>query len=276
MLPLIFRRPDALVGAALLAAALVLIAPAARADTVTLGALKDTTVFQNNVNNSSGGSPGLFAGTNGMTSPRRALIQFDIAAALPAGAIITDVQFRLVLGQIAGNAAQATRTISLFGVSADWGEGTLGTSNSLGGTGQGSPAAAGDATWNARMFGSTLWNTPGGDFNPTARATLTLTNATVGTAFTWTSTGLVNDVQTWLNTPAANHGWELINADETVAQTLLGFYSREGTGAAGSAAALPQLTVSFVPEPGPATCLFAVALAGIVWHRAARRPAARC
>ncbi len=40
------------------------------ADMVTLGSVKDTTIFQNNVNNSSGGSPGLFAGTNGTGSPR--------------------------------------------------------------------------------------------------------------------------------------------------------------------------------------------------------------
>src|SRR5262245_57590830 len=71
--------------------------------TITIGASKDVTIFQNNVNNSSGGGYGLFAGTNGTGSPRRALIDFDIAGNLPAGATIQSVQLTLILGQVAGS-----------------------------------------------------------------------------------------------------------------------------------------------------------------------------
>ena len=72
---------------------------------VTLGADKDTSIFQNNVNNAGGGGPGLFAGTNGGNSPRRALISFDLSS-IPAGSTITDVQITLTLGQVSSMISQ--------------------------------------------------------------------------------------------------------------------------------------------------------------------------
>jgi hypothetical protein len=73
-----------------------------RADVVTFGADRDVSIFQNNVNNSLGGGPGFFAGTNAMNSPRRALISFDVAGSIPAGTTITNVQLTLTLGQVGG------------------------------------------------------------------------------------------------------------------------------------------------------------------------------
>jgi hypothetical protein len=70
--------------------------------TVTLDAMKDSTIFQNNVNNSSGAANGLTAGTNGNGSPRRALVAFVVAGSIPAGAVIQDVKLHLVLGSVAG------------------------------------------------------------------------------------------------------------------------------------------------------------------------------
>jgi hypothetical protein len=66
-----------------LVTAVILSAPA-EAATITIDAAEDATIFQNNVDNSNGAGPGMFAGTNGMGSPRRGLIQFDIAANIPA------------------------------------------------------------------------------------------------------------------------------------------------------------------------------------------------
>jgi len=63
----------------------------ATAATITLGATKDATIFENHVDNSNGAGPGIFAGTNGMNSPRRGLMDFDIASDVPAGATITNV-----------------------------------------------------------------------------------------------------------------------------------------------------------------------------------------
>src|SRR3954467_11914359 len=59
---------------------------AVRADVASIGASKDNTIFQSNVNNSLGAGQAIFAGTNAQSSPRRGLIQFDVAGAIPAGA----------------------------------------------------------------------------------------------------------------------------------------------------------------------------------------------
>ena len=90
----------------------------------------------------------MFAGTDGVGSPRRGLIEFDIAGNVPAGSTINAVQLTLFLGQVAGSDT-TPRTIELHRLTADWGEGTTGSgSTMIGGTGQGFQANAGDATWN--------------------------------------------------------------------------------------------------------------------------------
>jgi hypothetical protein len=247
------------------------------ADVLTIGANHDATIFQNNVSNSSGGGPGLFAGTNGMVSPRRALISFDLSG-IPAGATITDVQLTLTVGQIAGSSGgggtSSTRTIGLFAITSPWGEGTVQSgSGSIGGTGQGAQAIAGDATWNAAMYQQNSWHNAGGDFNSTVSASLTLANAMTGMSFTWASTAqLVADVQGWLNNPSNNYGWELINADETNGTTFDAFYSREAMSVPGvTAAQLPSLQITYsVPEPASGA-LVATALLGMAVSRPQRR-----
>ena len=218
------------------------------ADTVTIGASKDTTIYQNNPNNSSGGGNGLFAGTNGDVSPRRSLIAFDIADNIPAGATITDVQLTLFLGQVAGSGmggGGGNSTIELHRALADWNEGTTQQQNppndSFATLGQGAPAASGDATWNARMFPNTLWTNPGGDFVATPSATLSV-GAVLNAPYVWESTAsLVSDVQQWLSAPAINFGWELVNADETTARNFRAFYSRDTA----TAALHPQLQITY-------------------------------
>jgi hypothetical protein len=243
----------------------------ASAAMITIGASKDVTIFQNNVNNSSGGGNGLFAGTNGTSSPRRALIAFDIADNVPAGATISGVQLTLTLGQIAGMAASSSATIGLFDVSEDWGEGTAETSNpltdSIGGQGQGAAATGGDATWNDSFYSATspiAWTHPGGDFSATASASNTITGAVTGTAYTWGSTtGMVGDVQAWLDTPSSNFGWMLKNSDETDATTFLAFYSRNTA----TSSFHPQLTITYTAVPEPSSLVLAAAAFGFLWWR---------
>src|SRR5689334_10716404 len=216
-------------------AIVALTAPPASADTISIGASKDVTIFQNNVDNSSGAGNGLFAGTNGTSSPRRALLAFDIAGKLPAGAIIQGVQLTLTLGQVAGSGGGGgggSRTVDLFHVTRNWGEGTAQASNppsdGVGSQGQGVAAGPGDATWNAAMFGSTAWTTPGGDFTSPASASLQIVGTTINVAYSWPSTAaLIADVQGWLNNPSSNFGWLLKNQDETSATTFRAFYSRD-------------------------------------------------
>src|SRR5262249_19436624 len=149
-----------------------------------------------------GAGNGLFAGTNGTASPRRALIAFDIAGNVPTGATISSVQLTLYLGQVAGGGGgggtgPANSTSALHRLLSDSGEGvtqkSTPPSDSLGGQGQGVAAGDGDATWNARMFSATtptLWATPGGDFAAaiSASATVGTTLANVGPPVTGGST----------------------------------------------------------------------------------------
>ncbi len=251
----------------LLALCLAAAFSASRADTLTLGASQDNSIFQNNVNNSSGGGPGIFSGTNGNGSPRRGLIEFNVAGGVPAGATITAVTLQLTVGQLGGGSSMA-RTVDLFDLTKDWGEGTAGQSTAIGGTGQGAAAGTGDATWNANHYTVSTWATAGGDHAATASATAGLATVSLNSVFSWSSAALVTDVQGWLNNPASNDGWEIISENEATAQSLLGFYSREGTQVSGvTASQLPQLTISYnlpatgVPEPSGAVWLLAGAAA---------------
>lgn len=206
---------------ALALAFVVLTATSISADTISIGAMKDTSIFQSNVNNSGGGGNGLFAGTNGASSPRRALIAFDIAGSIPASSLIQSVQLTLTLGQVAGGGGgtggvSGMPFIDLFSLTRNWGEGTAQSavppSDSLNGQAQGAGASASDATWNAAAFLQANWTTAGGDFaNPLApSATTQITGTTLNVPYSWNSTAaLVADVQGWLDNPATNFGWIL-------------------------------------------------------------------
>jgi hypothetical protein len=188
------------------------------------------------VDNSSGAGNGLFAGTNGTNSPRRALIDFDISGNIPLGATINSVSLTLYLGQIAGSGGGGpggtlTSTIDLHKLTADWGEGNsqqqIPPSDSFAGQGQGAPANPNDATWNARFYPGKLWMNPGGDFVPAISATAT-TGTLLNAPTVWGSTeAMVSDAQSWLDNPSSNFGWILVNEDETDTRTFRAYYSRE-------------------------------------------------
>src|SRR3954466_4037856 len=97
----------------LLSLLLLISAPVVRADQITITAGKDNTIYQNSPTNSAGASGAMFSGTNNTTSPRRALVAFDVASALPAGATITNASLTLYLG-IASNSTP--RSIELHRV----------------------------------------------------------------------------------------------------------------------------------------------------------------
>jgi hypothetical protein len=216
--------------------------------------VKSNTIFQNNVNNSNGDGPGIFSGTNGTSSPRRGLIEFNVAGNIPSGATINSVQLVLYLGQVAGSGGGGGggggTSIGLHTVSEAWGQGTAGSGHtSIGGTGQGFPAGTGDATWNASAYPSTLWTHPGGDFTATSSATVAI-GTTLNAANTWGSTAqMVSDVQGWLNNPAKNFGWELVNTDEVDATTFSAFWSQVAV----TASLRPELVVNYTPAPEPST-----------------------
>jgi hypothetical protein len=243
--------------------ALAACAPVAQAASKTIGASKDNSIFEDAPDNSAGGSAGIFVGTTAFGSPRRGLMAFDVAGNVPSGATITSVELTLYLGMAAGG---VNKPVGLHRLTKDWGEGTAGdTLPTVRNAGAGFVASLGDATWNANFLGAALWSSPGaaGDFDAAADST-TLIGDAVDTRFTWLSTpGLVSDVQSWLDNPATNFGWALVNADEVNVATARAFYSREATVDAGGdpmdPARRPALTISYVPEP---TSVVLVALFG--------------
>jgi hypothetical protein len=204
-----------------------------RAASASVVASKDNSIFANNVDNSNGGGAGIFVGTTNMMqsdSLRRGLIEFDVASVVPTGATITAVNLTMYLGQ--ASQPSGIQAIDLHRLTADWGEGTAGNfTSSISGTGTGSPASAGDATWNQRFYQQTNWNAPGavGDFVDTISGSTDVA-ATVDTPYVWLSTPtMVSDVQGWLDHPETNDGWILINHAEGVQQTVKAFYSRDAS-----------------------------------------------
>jgi hypothetical protein len=176
------------------------------ADTVVLQATKDNTLFESATGSlSNGRGSGMFVGTIRAGLLRRALVAFDIAGNVPAGAAIQSVRLTLNMSR-----TQVGPTpVSLHRVRADWGEGTS-NSTFLGG-GQGAAATTRDATWLHTFFNTSRWSSPGGDFASAPSAQLQVGN--IG-AYTWGSTPeMVADVQSWLDDPAGNFGWILVGGE---------------------------------------------------------------
>lgn len=255
---------------AIAAIALASLAHISYGATVNIGASRDASIFQNNPNNASGGGNALTSGTNGNGSPRRALIGFDVAANLPAGAVVQSVQLNLVLGAVAGGGGAgggpASVTIGLHELQANWGEGITQQQNpasdALGGQGQGLAAANGDVTWNSNFNGSSLWATPGGVFAAATSASAAVGTSLDATLSFLTTPNLVSDVQGWFDNPASNFGWELVNTDEGTANTGRTFYSSEVL----TAAFHPELVITYgvVPEPSGVALVVVGAAASVI------------
>lgn len=234
------------------------------AASTTLFSSKDTTIFANNVNNSAGGAPAMFAGTDDASATKRALLAFNFSS-IPAGSIINNVQLTLTLAKTAGDVTTGNQTISLFKLGDSWDEGSAGLGQTVAASEQGFAASVGDATWNARSFPSPTWTTAGGDV--ASFSATTLVGATVNTGYTWTNTAALDaDVQGWVNNPSSNFGWLLVNSNESNADTYRAFYTKEGI-------FQPQLQITYtapVPEP---TCLAVIALTALTLATRRRRAA---
>ena len=106
--------------------------------------------------NQSLADPGIFVGTDGQDNPKRGLIEFNIAGALPAGATITGVTLRLTVGQVAGSGGgsggggSSAETISLFDETPGVGSAQqdIASGNEIRRHRTRLPPKTGDATWN--------------------------------------------------------------------------------------------------------------------------------
>ncbi|MBT8116562.1 MAG: multicopper oxidase domain-containing protein, partial [Gammaproteobacteria bacterium] len=188
---------------------------------------QDNTVAEELPDNSSGVCDSVFAGNTdqGVGSARRALMQFDIAGAIPPGSIINSVTLSMTVTR------GSNHVDSIFTVhpnNSAWVEGVDGCG--VRGGGQGVPSTGG-VTWNTRPA------------NGGASASTLINN----TSPVWNSTpALVSDVQGWLGSPASNFGWVVIG-DETISTSSRRFDSREG----GSP---PALLIDYTPTGNVEAC----------------------
>ena len=174
-----------------------------------------------------------FAGETAMGELRRGVLAFDIAGSIPSGSTILGVTLSLNMSR---TGSDTPRNVELHKLLADWGEGT---SVAPGEEGDGAPATTNDATWRHRFFDTIFWTTEGGDFSGTVSASQPV--GAVG-VYTWSSSQMRADVQSWLDDPASNFGW-LVLGDESDILTAKRFDTRES-------ASPPVLSITYRP-PGP-------------------------
>jgi len=220
-------------------AALVAFCPPLVAQTtVTLTSDKDTTLYEEASGSLANGSgTSVFCGVvgfNGGFTKRRTLLHFDVAGQLPAGARILSAELDLFVAQ-----STAFLPIPTFGhlVTQDWSEGAT---IANGGGGQGGPAVAGETTWLHTNYPNSTWNTPGGDF--AAAPSFVFDLASLGPTTAGVASGMVADIQSWLDAPATNFGW-VLKTDEQVPSTARRIYSREFNSTP------PSLTITYL-SPG--------------------------
>lgn len=201
--------------------------------TVELNPVKDNTLYEtDNGELSNGAGEFLFFGQTGTSASnklRRAVLAFDIAGTLPAGAMVKSATLSITVSRV--NATDPLTT-NLHRMGADWGEGA---SDAPGQEGAGAQSETDDATWLHSFFSGTTWATPGGDF-----ATPVSSTVDIGGTGTYVFEGLGAEVQSMLEIPDENWGWIIIG-DETVANGAKRIDGRSSSGM------LPVLTVTYDP-----------------------------
>jgi hypothetical protein len=211
----------------------------AKGAVVTLQPLKDNTIYEETGGALSNGQGSeIFVGKTGINDGfhlRRGLIAFDIASAIPAGSIVSDVTLSLYATRTSPGGG--TLTFRLHLLELNWGE-----AGSAGG-GAGSPAQVGDATWLYNFYDTTTWEDPGGDFRAIPSASTSV--STANQSYLWDAGTMVADVQGWVDNPNSNFGWIILGA-EAVDQSAKAFASGEHF----EVQKRPTLTITYtIPEP---------------------------
>jgi len=212
---------------------------AASADTVSLLAQKDNTIYLDlNGQLSNGHGIYLFVGRTTNDLLRRGLIGFDLSS-IPTNATITAATLSLFSNRPRPN--DVAVDVSLNRALRDWGEGASDAGDP---GGIGAQAQTNDATWLHNFYDTSFWTTAGGDFSPTSSATTPVLENGI---YTWSGSGLLADVQSWVSNPATNFGWFIL-APEKDTGNAQRFNTRQNTGD------VPQLTVTYQfssPTPTP-------------------------
>lgn len=206
-------------------------------ETVTLEPVADATLFEED-DKANGAGIYLFSGhTAGINDglERRALLKFDIAGSIPAGATIEDATVSLRMNKIPRSGAVASN-FGLHPLSKAWDEGTVDAS---GNEGRGATASDGGATWLSTSLNSGEdWEMPGGDFAAVPSAATRIASSRV--RYDWNGEGIKADLQKWLDDDSINFGWMLLSDSDQDA-TARRFDSRHASNPANR----PTLTVTY-------------------------------
>ncbi len=217
-----------------------------RAASVTLFAVADATLIERNPSNSLGAATWITAGITQNGNTNRALLKFDVAGALPAGATVTFAGLNVwVTGQPRDGYAETA--FSLRRMLRPWGEGPNGDPPDA--PGFGVPAQPGDATWLTAFWDTNAWTIPGGlegvDYSD-APSTATTIAGIRSQPYFFEAGGAITDAQFWLDHPEQNFGWMLRADLETGLEarfTARRFGSRELEDPNTS----PQLIIDYLP-----------------------------
>ncbi len=203
------------------------------ADTITLITDRDNTLYEIDDGSLSNGIGSyIFAGSTGANGVRRSLLHFDLSP-IPTGSIIDTVKLSLYMDKSRAGASN----LSIHRVLTDWGEGE---SSASGGEGSGGLAAENDATWLHSFYANKLWNQPGGDYKADSSSDMIVADEGF---YTWSNTGLIEDVKYWLESPDLNFGWAIIG-DESKTSTAKRFISRNFS----DPELHPRLTIEYTPD----------------------------
>ncbi len=231
----------------------LLIAPAARADTATLTPVADTALFEREASFNFGAQEDIPAGTLLSGDLARALFRFDVAGALPPGAVISIAQLRLRIFRQATAAQQGTFALSRMLV--PWSEGSGSSPIRPGGA----PALAGEPSWLQRAAPSAPWAVPGGALeeeisdDPASIQNIPPV-AGVTVSFPFNAQGIA-DLTDMLANPSSNFGWILYDLGEGEGVTGRRFVARE------SPTHPPELRITFtLPEPPPTPTITSILL----------------
>lgn len=203
------------------------------AETVTLPAAADSTIYENFSDSGNGTGEWIFTSVTNTGAIRRALIRFDLSG-IPPGSQIESATLKMKVSRGQG----ASPNVGLHRIGESW---TEGGTNSEGQEGAPDLASPGDVTWEFRSFNTLSWTTLGGSFTAAPSATLIVPNTNV--VHTWNSTAaMVADVQAWVDTPAANFGW-LLKPEVETGRRSRRWNSRSNPDTP------PQLTVVYAEPP---------------------------
>lgn len=233
-------------------------ASVAHADNVTLTPSADTTLHEYFPVNNLGAQVHLNAGTTQNGPRTRGLMAFDVAGAVPSGAIINSVTLTLeVVGQPVDG--DAPSNFGLHRMLVGWGEGSGSGNPPL----LGRPALPGEANWSFRFASSTPWASSGGMAGLDFVAQFSSDTFIYGVNFSPysfdTTQRLVDDVQLWLDQPGQNFGWLLLSQAENEVFSARRFGSREDPFRA------PRLMIDFTPVPEPGVWAISLLASGVWW-----------